>query len=462
MKSKKIFFLIISLMILSLGLTACAAQDEIPGVSALQKDDLISVTMDQLELGETFFVGKVTEVAANAVSIENVVFRIDRNSAVPSGLTVGDVVAVNGLLLPDQTRYAASMQMRSVANVSLDDSQSGLEFKLYGIVETMEVLLWTVSGETIHISENALVEDGIQVGNIVEVEGYLVNGALRAIKIQKEEPVSNVVSAYPAPTSTVQPSIGQEVEFFGTIETMQIDKWVVDGKQVQITTQTEIKGILSLGDIVKVHAVQLTDGSLLAREIKLAASDGTQSASSGENEVEFKGYVEQILNGSWLVSGVVVLVSTNTSLESNIQVGNYVEVKGQQLSDGSVAALRIELESSDASSSGDDDEDDSSGNSGDDDVDDDNSGSSGGDDDGEDDDNSGSGGGDDDGEDDDNSGSGGGDDDGEDDDNSGSSGGDDDGEDDDNSGSSGGDDDGEDDDNSGSGDGDDEEKEGDD
>jgi hypothetical protein len=392
MNSRKIIFSVSFIVILAMALSACAPENQmgISNVSGSGKVTAVSVSMDQLELGQTFFVGQVTSVAKDAVTIDDVVFRIDQNSFMPVGLTVGDVVSVDGIVLPDQTRYVVQMEMRSVADISSE--KEGLEFKLYGLVEKMELSTWVISGETINVSQNAMIEPGIQIGDVVEVEGYLVNGTMRAYEITKEDSTSSGSSASE-----------HEYEFYGLVESLGTNKWVIDGKTVEINNQTELKGTFSLGDLVKVHVLKTADGQFTAREIEheseVMGNNSSGEHQSGENEVEFKGFVEEIQAGMWVVAGITVIFGDNFSVTEDIQVGDYVEVEGTQQDDGSVLAYKIALESpddgsdddgsddsSDDDGSGDDSSDDGSGDdSSDDDSSDDDSSDDGSDDDGSDD-----------------------------------------------------------------------------
>ena len=65
-----------------------------------------------------------------------------------------------------------------------------------------------------------------------------------------------------------------ELEFTGVVEAMGAGSWQVGGTTIAIGPGTEIKGTISIGDTVKVHATIAADGSLLAREIGHASQDG--------------------------------------------------------------------------------------------------------------------------------------------------------------------------------------------
>jgi hypothetical protein len=59
----------------------------------------------------------------------------------------------------------------------------------------------------------------------------------------------------------------EDVEFYGVIETKSEGSWMISGVRVLVDAQTELKGTLEIGDLVKVEALTQEDGSLLALEI---------------------------------------------------------------------------------------------------------------------------------------------------------------------------------------------------
>jgi len=84
-------------------------------------------------------------------------------------------------------------------------------------------------------------------------------------------------------SSTATPGVpgSGEVEFFGKIESIQNGVYVIGGRTVRTAPQTEIKGALAVGMMVKVHATLQADGTYLAREIEL--SNGDDNSGSDDN-----------------------------------------------------------------------------------------------------------------------------------------------------------------------------------
>lgn len=70
----------------------------------------------------------------------------------------------------------------------------------------------------------------------------------------------------------------REIEITGAVESITAVQWTIGGRTVAISSTTEIKGAIQVGDFVKAHVRIETDQSLTAREIELTASG------AGENE----------------------------------------------------------------------------------------------------------------------------------------------------------------------------------
>ena len=133
------------------------------------------------------------------------------------------------------------------------------------------------------------------------------------------------------------------MEFRGTIEMMSASQWMVSGYTVTVDQNTEIKeenGAVAVGAVVDVDAITQADGSLYARTIKV--KEGKQ-----DSDIEFKGQIEAIDGQLWTISGREIIVDAVTVINDShgpAVVGAAVEVKAEQLADGSLHALRIKVE----------------------------------------------------------------------------------------------------------------------
>jgi hypothetical protein len=341
--------------------------------------------------------GQTAQVGGATVAIE-------ANTALEPGLKVSQfvraaaVVGTNGLT--------------AVEIMTLDEAPAGDTFELVGIVESQGVEAWVIGGQTVLLHSTTEIHGAPVVGSRVKAQGSLGAGGEMVAR-----EVELLVGAAATPGATAVP--GAEFEFFGTVTSVAAEAWVVDGRTVRITAQTEIKAGAGLDAFVKVHALPQADGSLVAREIEPeGVPQATQAAPNGE-ELEFTGLLSVIDGDLWTIGATVVRVTAATEIKDLIEVGDLVKVHASAGADGVLVAREVELSGGEAEGGddqGQDDggNDDNSGPGGDDDDDgDDDHGSDDDDDDdddhGGDDDDDDHGGDDDD--DDDNSGPGGGDDD---------------------------------------------------
>ena len=79
-----------------------------------------------------------------------------------------------------------------------------------------------------------------------------------------------------------------EVEIFGSVEQITPNFVTVNGEVIRLTSQTEFKNEIVMGDFVKVHALLGDDGALTAREVELslpaAADDNSNDNMNGDDD----------------------------------------------------------------------------------------------------------------------------------------------------------------------------------
>ncbi|HEU4386251.1 MAG TPA: DUF5666 domain-containing protein [Blastocatellia bacterium] len=238
------------------------------------------------------------------------------------------LLAVCGLLLP-------------FVDAKDKDKDKG-EVEIKGMIEALPTggLIgdWKVAGKTVHVSSATRIEQHgtqIAIGAIAEVKGSArTDGSIDASKIEIEE------------------GPGARVEFKGTIERLPatglLGDWVVSGRTVHVSSLTRIEqhdGLVAVGAMVEVEGQQRPDGSVDATKIEVEEAPGE------EQEVEFKGFVEQLpasgIIGDWIVSGKTVHVTASTRIQQErgvITVGAFVEVEGTRRADGSIDAAKIQVE----------------------------------------------------------------------------------------------------------------------
>jgi len=248
-------------------------------------------------------------------------------------------------------------QLESVEVNSSPPGETEMEFT--GAVDSIGSNAWSIGGLVVGVTASTEIQGDPAVGDLVRVHALVLDGStLVAREIARAEDALGA-----EPTAVATPGAGEEIEFFGPAVNIASDSWTVGDQAVQITSATEIKGTISVGDLVKVHAVVQPDLTLTASEIEPAteadmASSLDDSSDTGEVEqedVELKGIVESIVGNEWTVASVTFLVPAETVIDGTIQVGDSVEVKAFWSTDGVLTAVRIHLEDSSAIGSGSDD-----------------------------------------------------------------------------------------------------------
>ena len=146
-------------------------------------------------------------------------------------------------------------------------------------------------------------------------------------------------------------------EITGKVEAFSPESWTVKGQVFLVTSQTEIKDAIFLGDVVKVHYITNADGSFTATEIELAGDNQAHNS-----EKKLTGVLEQISSTQATIGGVVVLITPQTVLDSGLVVGQKVKAEVVTGPDGKMTALEIETFNN--SSGNDDKKSDDSSNKG--------------------------------------------------------------------------------------------------
>ncbi len=178
-----------------------------------------------------------------------------------------------------------------------------------------------------------------------------------------------------APQSAASDSA--QVEFAGTVESINGDQWTVGGRTFKVTDSAGTAKDVKVGDYVKVSATVNADGSVVAGNVAVSSPEAAQaqaqeqaqtqtqaqsqtqtqtqgikpsapaagSASSGtaQNEQEFVGAVESITGDTWVIGGETFTVTNFTEFKNVIAAGDLVKVHVIFNADGTVSIVEIEL-----------------------------------------------------------------------------------------------------------------------
>ena len=216
----------------------------------------------------------------------------------------------------------------SEANELLDAGRKG-EVEFTGVIQAIQPNAWIVSGLVVQLDTNTQIAGTPRINLVAEVRGVTGPMGLRASAISIKSsgepemtstpivtetpqatetleptatpapptatkprpaatispaPVATVTPqptdtrqppATPRPTATAQPTSTAEpveVEFYGNVNAMDSGVWNIDGTTVTVDNNTALQGGIHTGQRVKVKALRLADGSLIATSIELSGN----------------------------------------------------------------------------------------------------------------------------------------------------------------------------------------------
>ncbi len=259
-----------------------------------------------------------------------------------SDLQVDDYVEVKAQMMADGNWWAKKIEWAQPDN----DMDQDLSVK--GLIDSVGIDFIQVSGYTFFVTDSTEIYG--------EHHSVLSFSDLSAGMYVKVKARFQADSTYWARKIKVENEHGpdEDVEFKGTIDSLNTDYLVVGGVKVWVDSNTVVEGDhhmpltygdLSTGMYVEIEAIYQADGSLLAVKIEVEEDHA--------NEIEIKGSIEAISGDTVTVSGVAFLTDSNTVILdhqrlpitlADLLVGQFVEVKGFQNADGSWYASKIKIE----------------------------------------------------------------------------------------------------------------------
>ncbi|MBE2221658.1 MAG: FecR domain-containing protein, partial [Anaerolineae bacterium] len=178
---------------------------------------------------------------------------------------------------------------------------------------------WAIAGQTFGTHPLTLIVGNPQVGDLVHVEGHLLEDGSRV--------ADRIILLRRAVTN--QFSLTGEVSAIGS-------DWTVSGQAIATTAQTVIDDDILVGDTVRVEGLILEDGTLQAQTIRrLEDAPGLP--------FQFSGIVQVMNEGSWVISGQTVVLDGETAVDPAIALGNTVSVRGWIREDSTWLATNISL-----------------------------------------------------------------------------------------------------------------------
>jgi len=120
------------------------------------------------------------------------------------------------------------------------------------------------------------------------------------------------------------------VQFYGPVNSQDGDSWDIGGIDVHQNPETILIGDILPGVEVEVEGLTIPEGWVQASEIHLQS-------------LGFVGYVESISPEAWQISGRTVLIASQTQINPQIQIGDWVVVSAQSDDFGNLTAQLIDI-----------------------------------------------------------------------------------------------------------------------
>jgi uncharacterized protein (TIGR03437 family) len=304
------------------------------------------------------FLGKVEKLPSTTGRIGDWVIsgrtvKVTDKTTVTGDVMIGSWVDLEGVVQLDGSIIANKITLRP----SIEPPVLSVYFR--GTVEVLPpsngtvpgfIGDWKVSGRIVHVAVSTAVNEDrgkVAIGATVEISGTLANdGSVSAQKISViGTPTPNLIR-FTGKVSVLPPSNGIVPGFIGD--------WKVGDRIVHVAVATKVneeKGKVAIGAVVEVVGTERQDKTVDATTIEVKDTTGTTSY------VRLFGTLTKLpdasiqvgngLAGDWIVGGKTIHVVPQTRISQEhgrVVVGAYLEIEGNQRTDGSIDPVGIEVE----------------------------------------------------------------------------------------------------------------------
>jgi len=229
----------------------------------------VSAASAPLEGSEIEFVGLVESIGGTSWRVAGIEVTVTPETEIKGALAVGDLAKVHALAAQNGKLTAREIEP---AETELGDNEFVDEVEFTGIVDSIASDAWTISGRTVLISDRTEIKGTLTVGDYVKVHGQYNSGdkfVAREIELEENEDHQDFEG---------------EMDFSGAVQAISATSVMIDGKTFALTPQTEVKGTIAPGDVVKVHVFVAADGTLTVRELELHDEAMDDDASDDDDE----------------------------------------------------------------------------------------------------------------------------------------------------------------------------------
>lgn len=250
--------------------------------------------------------GPVEEMEETAWVVAGQPISITADSEIDPNIALADMVRVQGVILRPGS-YLVALTIERLA------SEEGFPFAFAGVVQAILPRSWTISDITIAIDDETDVEDGIDVGDTVQVEGViLADDSWLAHEIKR--------------------MTDDDPTFTFTGQVMSTNPWLVAGISFEVADWASIESGIAAGDTARASGIIQEDGTWLATEIILIPDDGIL-------QITLVGVADNA--APWIISGLPIGTDEVTVIEEGIEVGDVVQVTASIDSDDTWLATQI-------------------------------------------------------------------------------------------------------------------------
>ncbi|MBI4295755.1 MAG: hypothetical protein HY667_01415 [Chloroflexi bacterium] len=284
-------------------------------------DDKGARRLDRLERRgrsreDEHFTGKIESITADTFVIGGKTFKVNATTELDEGLKVGVEARVEFITLDDGSLLA----------LEIETDEGELRFS--GKLDSLTADTIVVAGKTFKRNTATRMDDDVAVGKVVRVRfTNMADGSMLATRVQVDNSGQG----------------NQQFDVTGRIDSISATAAVIDGKTFKIDANTRLDQGLVVGARARVQFDKLPDGSMLATRIQI-----DRSGTGGAAETKFRGKIESISTGAFVIGGKTFKVTPFTKLDDGLVVGKEARVEFVILSDGSMAAIEIETDEADA------------------------------------------------------------------------------------------------------------------
>lgn len=193
------------------------------------------------------------------------------------------LVVLAGILLSACTAAPAASSVPGTSSAGGDKPQFS-EVVFTGVIDGMQGDQWVINGQPVKVDPSTLRDGPFVVGDTVKVEALVAgDGSVTAQRVESPSARDlTEVSSTPQVSSTQAPVFDDSgSEAVGAVEALTETSITLGGQTYTFAPGAEIKGLITVGMIVKLHFVANADGSLSVREVE--AADPTQIGSNSND-----------------------------------------------------------------------------------------------------------------------------------------------------------------------------------